>query len=118
MRVIKQPGEYLYVFDPKKESISTVQNGETICISTRDAFCDKLNTPGMLPSDLSGDLNPVTGPLFIEDAMPGDTASMTTRTKTPTTAATATAAKHCAPALAMWMCRFPGTGRGNLSPRC
>ena len=35
----------------------------------------------------------------------------------PTTAATATAAKHCVPALAMWRYRFPETERENLSPR-
>ena len=45
------------------------------------------------------------------------TASMTTRTRIPTTAATATAAKHCVPALAMWRYRFPETERVNLSPR-
>ena len=42
---------------------------------------------------------------------------MTTRTRIPTTAATATAAKHCVPALAMWRYRFPETERENLSPR-
>ena len=44
-------------------------------------------------------------------------ANTTTRIKTPTTAATATAAKRCAPALGMWRYRFPGIERGNLSPR-
>lgn len=34
------------------------------------------------------------------------------------TAVTATAARGCVRALAKRMCRFPGTGRGNLSPRC
>ena len=72
MKVIKQPGEYLYAFDPKQKAITTVKNGETICVSTKDAFCNRLNEPGMLPSDLSGNLNPVTGPLCIADAMPGD----------------------------------------------
>lgn len=72
MRVITQPGAYLYAFDAKQESISAVKSGETVCISTRDAFCDQLNKPEMLPSDLSGNLNPVTGPLYIQDALPGD----------------------------------------------
>ena len=40
------------------------------------------------------------------------------RTRIQTTAATATAAKLCAPALEMWMCRSLEIGRGNLSPRC
>ena len=38
------------------------------------------------------------------------TASMTTRTSPQTTAGTATAARRCAPVLAMWRCLFPGTG--------
>ena len=44
--------------------------------------------------------------------------SRTIRTRIQTTAATATAAKLCAPALEMWMCRSLEIGRGNLSPRC
>ncbi len=37
---------------------------------------------------------------------------------TPTTAATVTAARPCAPALATWRYRFLGTARGSLSLRC
>ena len=37
--------------------------------------------------------------------------------KNKDTDATATAAKHCVPALAMWRYRFPETERVNLSPR-
>ena len=46
------------------------------------------------------------------------TANTTTRTRTQITAVMATVARGCVPALAKWMCRFPETGRGNLSPRC
>ena len=46
------------------------------------------------------------------------TANMTTRARTQITAATATAARDCVPALAMWMYRFPETERENLSLRC
>ena len=42
----------------------------------------------------------------------------TTGAKTPTTAATATAARRCAPASEMWKCPFPATGKANSSPRC
>ena len=40
------------------------------------------------------------------------------RTRPRTTAATATAARRCAPASEMWKCPFPATGKANLSPRC
>ena len=46
------------------------------------------------------------------------TASMTTKTRTRTTAAMVTAAKHCGPALAMWRCPYLVIGKANLSPRC
>ena len=45
------------------------------------------------------------------------TASTTTGTKTRITAATATAAKRCAPALEMWKYRFLEIERGTSSPR-
>ena len=41
----------------------------------------------------------------------------TTGTKTRITAATATAAKRCAPALGMWMYQYFETARENSSPR-
>ena len=44
-------------------------------------------------------------------------ANTTTRIKTPTTAATATAAKRCAPVSGMWMYQYLEIERGNLSPR-
>ena len=46
------------------------------------------------------------------------TADTTTGTRPRTTAATATAARRCAPASEMWKCPFPATGKANLSPRC
>ncbi len=37
--------------------------------------------------------------------------------RTRTTAATVTAARHCGPALAMWKCPYLVIGKANLSPR-
>ena len=45
------------------------------------------------------------------------TASISTKIRTRTTAATVTAAKHCGPALAMWRCPYLVIGKANLSPR-
>ena len=39
------------------------------------------------------------------------------KTRTRTTAAMVTAAKHCGPALAMWRCPYLVIGKANLSPR-
>ena len=46
------------------------------------------------------------------------TADMTTRTRLQTTAGMAIAARRFGPALETWKSRFPGTGKGNLNPRC
>ena len=46
------------------------------------------------------------------------TADMTTRTRLQTTAGMVIAAKRSGPALETWKSRFPGTGKGNLNPRC
>ena len=46
------------------------------------------------------------------------TADMTTRTRLQTTAGMVIAARRFGPALETWKSRFPGTGKGNLNPRC
>ena len=46
------------------------------------------------------------------------TADMTTRTRLQTTAGMVIAARRFGPALETWRSRFPGTGKGNLNPRC
>ena len=46
------------------------------------------------------------------------TADMTTRTKLQTTAGMVIAARRSGQALETWKSRSPGTGKGNLNPRC
>ena len=46
------------------------------------------------------------------------TADMTTGTRLQTTAGMVIAARRFGPALETWKSRFPGTGKGNLNPRC
>ena len=54
--------------------VLTVKNGETVTVHTYDCFKDRL-----IPDDSSFDsllfdeLNPATGPIFVEGAKPGDT---------------------------------------------
>ncbi len=73
-REIRQPGEYQYVMGPFAEPIARVKPGETVVIETIDAFGDKLTSENQKPTSILGPyLNPQTGPIYIEDAEPGDT---------------------------------------------
>lgn len=74
MRKITQPGDYQYTFGPYAAPVATVKRGETVVIHTVDAFGDRLTSEGQSPSSVLGPyLNPQTGPIFVEDAQPGDT---------------------------------------------
>jgi len=68
--------KYAYIFDKKAEPIATLKPGEKITVNTEDAFrglvkeekhCTMENIESIL--DLS---NPLTGPIVIEGAEPGD----------------------------------------------
>lgn len=78
IREIRQPGDYQYTFGPYAEPIAQVANGETVAIYTVDAFGDQLTSEDQEPSSILGPyLNPQTGPIFVEDAEPGDTLAVT-----------------------------------------
>ena len=77
MKEIVQPGNYSYLFSRYLEPIAHVEPGETVSIFTKDAFENEL-TEDMLPSQLKNKYaNPLTGPVFINGAGPGDTLSVT-----------------------------------------
>lgn len=78
LREIRQPGDYQYTFGPYAEPIARVANGETVAMYTLDAFGDQLTSEDQKPSSILGPyLNPQTGPIFVEDAEPGDTLAVT-----------------------------------------
>lgn len=65
-----------YEYNRKIPPIVKIKNGETIIVQTEDAFngllkspedVEKLVSPGALPP------NPLTGPIYVEGALPGDT---------------------------------------------
>lgn len=74
IKVIKQPGEYSYLFSKYLDPIAHVKPGELVEIHTKDAFENRVTSETDRPSEIIGDyLNPQTGPIFIEGAEPGDT---------------------------------------------
>jgi acetamidase/formamidase len=74
-RLIRQPGAYAHAFAPGCEPIATVRPGEVVAIETADCFGGRLTREDQAPSEVLGDapLNPLTGPIWVEGAEPGDT---------------------------------------------
>jgi amidase len=74
-RLIRQPGPYAHVLGPDAAPIAAVRTGETVAIQTVDCFGGRLTREDQVPSEVLGDapLNPLTGPIRIEGAEPGDT---------------------------------------------
>ncbi len=74
-RLIRQPGPYTHVLGPRAEPIASVRPGETVVIHTADCFGGRLTREDQVPREVLGDapLNPLTGPIWIEGAEPGDT---------------------------------------------
>lgn len=74
MKEIHQPGKHSYVFSPYHDPIASVEQGEKFVVYTKDAFEDQIDSADITPTDVLGDyLNPQTGPIYVEDAKPGDT---------------------------------------------
>lgn len=64
------------VFDmsPDNAPVARVESGETVCFETLDCFREQItNESQYLDSIDWSHLNPVTGPLFVNGARPGDT---------------------------------------------
>lgn len=68
---------YSYTFNPYLEPVAKIRPGERIIIHTEDAFGGGIKSETDLPSRALGpSLNPLTGPIFVEGAEPGDTLSV------------------------------------------
>jgi amidase len=64
----------IYAFDPKHEPIAHVKTGELLTIETQDAFGGQIKSERDSVETLDwSKVDGATGPIFIEDAMPGDT---------------------------------------------
>ena len=67
-----------FVFDPSAEPAITVAPGETIVVETQDAHSGTITGPDVVYETLDdvmeriGGANPVTGPIYVEGAAPGE----------------------------------------------
>lgn len=68
-----EPGDYDYVFGGREPRLS-IRSGDIVEFSTEDCFNGRVTSPDQKPSEVCdfSELNPVTGPLYVEDAEPGD----------------------------------------------
>ncbi|GIE92331.1 acetamidase/formamidase family protein [Actinoplanes regularis] len=82
--ILADPGNYGYTFGGR-EAVAQVKPGAPIKLRTLDCFGGKVRTVDDLPSQVCEFpyLNPVTGPLHVEGAQPGDTLAVHIVSLTP-----------------------------------
>ena len=68
----------LYAFDGELEPALTVPSGTTVRIRTKDCFGNQIQTPDDELDNIDWDhINPATGPIFVEGAVPGGALKVT-----------------------------------------
>jgi amidase len=67
-----------HVFSPYLNPVATVKPGEQVVIHTHDALGGRIRSEADLPSEAmaEADPNPLTGPIYVQGAEPGDTLSV------------------------------------------
>ena len=73
-RVIGPWGTPQFAFDPAAAAVARVHPGATVVVETADCFGGRLWCEGQVPAEelAAWPLNPVTGPIWIDGAEPGD----------------------------------------------
>ncbi|MEA5019174.1 MAG: acetamidase/formamidase family protein [Gordonibacter sp.] len=68
----------LFAFDKELKPVMTVASGETVRIRTKDCFGNQVRTPEDALDEIDWDaINPATGPIYVEGAMPGGALKVT-----------------------------------------
>ena len=73
---------HAFSFSPSHLPAMTVRPGEMIQVQTHDCYAGRLFVPGLSPDGAASmsfeddDVNPATGPIYVEGAMPGDVLSV------------------------------------------
>ena len=79
MQTITNHGDFSYVIGPYREPVASVRSGEIFTVETVDAFENRIDSPD---ADITKIIqlpyvNPLTGPIHVEDAEKGDTLAVT-----------------------------------------
>jgi amidase len=73
MKTISRDVGIIYEFNETNQPIATVASGSIVRIETYDCFKNQIDSEDMELTNLDWDqINPATGPIFVEDAKPGD----------------------------------------------
>ena len=77
--------DYHYTIGPYAEPVLRVRPGDTVVVETPDAFEGKIVSEETLPSEVltMPFVNPQSGPIFVEEAAPGDALAVTVRAIEP-----------------------------------
>lgn len=68
----------LFAFDKELEPVLKVASGETVRIRTKDCFGNQVRTPEDVLDEIDWDaINPATGPVYVEGAVPGGALKVT-----------------------------------------
>lgn len=78
MKVIAKTEGKIYSFSKNHTPIYTAQDGESLTIETFDCFTDQIKSEKQPLAELDWDqINPATGPIYVEGAQPGDALKVT-----------------------------------------
>ncbi len=78
MKTISRDVGIIYEFNETNQPIATVASGSIVRVETYDCFKNQIDSEDMALTDLDWDqINPATGPIFVEDAKPGDVLKVT-----------------------------------------
>ena len=81
MKTISRDVGIIYEFNETNQPIATVVSGAMVRVETYDCFKNQINSESMELTDLDwNQINPATGPIFVEDAKPGDVLKVTIHT--------------------------------------
>jgi amidase len=73
MEVLAREAGIIYDFNKKHEPVMTVASGTTIKIETYDCFQNQIQSAETAVTGIDwNQINPATGPIYVEGAMPGD----------------------------------------------
>lgn len=71
MHILKKE-KSVYSFDKNHKPVLTIQSGEKVSFQTYDCFNDQIQSESQLVSSIDfSTVNPATGPVYIEGALPG-----------------------------------------------
>lgn len=78
MKTIKRESGIIYEFNQTNQPIAIVASGSRVRIETYDCFKNQIDSEDTKLAGLDwNQINPATGPIFVEDAKPGDVLKVT-----------------------------------------